>query len=302
MKTSDFPFWIQRFRHNVSNVPPAHSHDFIELVFVVEGSAKHVFEGQSYLIKKNDVFIINPGEVHTFQVDPDKSLEIINCLFLPSLIQDSWLKELGVSQSMDYFYIQPFLDKNERFHHLLNLGDQYPSRFLSLLEGMMYEYKKENTCYTTLIRLQMVELLILLSRFYNERNVNYRKSFPFHNSSNMLVQRICGYLTRNYDQKISIQDICHVFNISPRHLNRIFKQETGKTVVEMLHYIRIEKAKQFLQETNEKVIEVANRVGYDDPAFFSKLFRRFVGLSPGKYKANEAINVNTLPMVGKSSS
>jgi len=292
MKTKDFPFWIQRFRHDSNNVPPAHSHEFIELVYVIQGNAKHVFEGQSYTIKTNDVFIINPGEVHTFEVEKNKSLEIINCLFLPSLIKDSWLKELGVSQSMDYFYIHPFLDRNERFHHLLNLDVNYSTRFLTLLEGMMHEYNRENSCYSTLIRLQMVELLILLSRIYNERNSVSEKPFTTESSNNILVQRICGYLSRNYDQKVSIQDLCHIFNISPRHLNRLFKQETKKTVIEMLHSIRIEKAKQFLLETDDKVIDVAIRVGYDDSAFFSKLFRKMVGCSPGKYKGS--INVSTM--------
>ncbi|WP_175639654.1 AraC family transcriptional regulator [Metabacillus schmidteae] len=287
LKSNEFPFWIQRFYHDTFNIPAEHSHEFIELVFVVNGHGSHIFEGQSYMLKTNDIFIINPGEVHTFKIEKNESLEIINCLFLPSLIQDSWLKELGVSQSMDYFYIHPFLDKNERFHHLLNLDVSYSSRLLHLLEGMMHEYNKENSCYSTLIRLQLVELLILLSRIYNERNSQKRKSLSKQEDGKLLIQRICGYLTRNFDQKISIQNLCQLFNISPRHLNRLFKQETGQTIVEMVHNIRIEKAKQYLVETDEKVINVAIRVGYDDPAFFSRLFRRIVGCSPGKFKASK---------------
>ncbi|MCM3439471.1 AraC family transcriptional regulator [Metabacillus halosaccharovorans] len=289
MKTEEFPFWIQRFHHDSTNIPPAHSHEFIELVFVVKGNARHIFEEQSYMIKTNDVFIINPGEVHTFNIDKGESLEIINCLFLPNLIQDSWLKELGVSQSMDYFYIHPFLDNKERFHHLLNLDVNTSSRFLHLLEGMMFEYNKENSCYSTLIRLQLVELLIILSRQYNERKSRCMQPLSKQDDINILIQRICGYLTRNFDQKISIQTLCHLFNISPRHLNRLFKQETGQTIIEMVHNIRIEKAKQYLIETDEKVINVAIRVGYEDPAFFSRLFRRIVGSSPGKFKASSYI-------------
>lgn len=290
MKTKEFPFWIQRFHHDSSNLPPEHSHEFVELVYVVKGHANHIFEGQSYTIKTNDVFIINPGEVHTFQIEKNQTIEIINCLFLPAIIKDSLLKELGVSQSMDYFYIHPFLDKNERFHHLLNLDGNYSIRFLHLLEGMMYECMKENSCFSTLIRLQLVELLILLSRIYNERNSRTVRSQMIANDSQILIQRICGYLSRNYDQKISIQNLCHLFNISSRHLNRLFKQETGYTIVEMVHKIRIEKAKQFLIESNDKVINVALKVGYDDPAFFSKLFRRVVGCPPGKYKENKLVH------------
>jgi AraC family L-rhamnose operon regulatory protein RhaS len=73
----------------------------------------------------------------------------------------------------------------------------------------------------------------------------------------------------------------------------LFKKETGQTVVEMVHNIRIEKAKQFLIESDEKVINVAMKVGYDDPAFFSRLFRRVVGCSPGKYKAMGYSSINS---------
>ncbi|MFY0762321.1 AraC family transcriptional regulator [Metabacillus dongyingensis] len=286
MCIEEFPFWIKTFHHDISNLPPLHSHEFIELVYVVKGEANHVFEGKSYTIRENDVFIINPGEVHTFSLDRGGEFEIINCLFLPSLIQDSWLKAMGVSQSMDYFFIHPFLDSNERFHHLLNLNDDHFLRIRSLLESMISEFEGANSCFSTLIRIQLVELLILLSRIYNER-----KRIPCHVSSvekesKLLVQRICGYIERHYDQKISIPTICHLFCISPRHLNRLFKQELGKTVIEMAHKIRIEKAKKILIESNEKVLNVAMRVGYDDPAFFSRLFRRVVGCSPGKYKNN----------------
>lgn len=287
-----FPFWIQRCVHDHQNTPGAHSHEFIELVYVVEGTAGHVFEGQTYMIQTNDIFIINPGEVHTFNVPPGKKLEIINCLFQPNIVQDSWLKELGVTQSMDYFYIHPFLNKKERFHHLLNLDTHHSNIVLSLLEGMIYEYNNENACYSSLIRMKLVELLIVLSRIYNEKKENIIHSNKVESDNKILIQRICGYLARAYDQKISIPSLCNLFNISPRHLNRLFKQETGKTVIEMVHKIRIEKAKQFLRETDHKVINVAMRVGYEDPAFFSRLFRKWVGCSPGRYRKNEISKIS----------
>lgn len=289
MFTKDFPFCIERYYHDPLNIPAAHSHEFIELVFVVEGNADHVFEGKSYPIQTNDVFIINPGEVHTFIIKPGNYLEIINCLFLPALIQDSLLKELGVSHSMDFFYIHPFLDKDERFHHFVNLDGNYSPRFVSLLEGMIDEYKKGKSCYTTLIRMQLIELLILLSRIYSEMELNIDKSTISKNESQILVQRISGYLTRNYNQKVSIPTLCKLFGISQRHLSRLFKQETGHTIVEVVHHLRIEKAKTLLLESNDKVIEVALTLGYDDPAFFSRLFSRIVGCSPGKYKENESL-------------
>src|SRR5690625_2016408 len=131
--TEEFPFRIAQYSHDSTNTPEEHSHEFIELVYVLEGTAKHVFEGKLYPIRTNDVFIINPGEIHTFKVEPGESLEIINCLFTPAFIADSLLRELGVSRSMDFFYIYPFLDDVERFHHFINIEGNHASRFMSIL-------------------------------------------------------------------------------------------------------------------------------------------------------------------------
>src|SRR5690625_4697002 len=252
--TDQFQFHVMRYYHDSDNIPPAHSHEFIELVYVVKGKAKHVFEGKSYPIKTNDVFIINPGEIHTFDIEPEDTLEIINCLFISTFIEDSLLKELGVSQSMDFFYIHPFLDNVERFHHFINVDGNYASRLLSIFEGMIDEYKKGESCFVTLIRLQLIELLLILSRVYHDMYLNLNKTDLNKNENQRLVQRISGYLSRNYDQKITISGLCKLFSISPRHLSRLFKKETNQTVIDMLHAITIDNAKNMLLDTDYKEI------------------------------------------------
>ncbi|MCR8630674.1 MULTISPECIES: AraC family transcriptional regulator [Paenibacillus] len=284
IKEQSFPFWIRRFFHDHEHVPLLHGHDFVELVYIVRGEAQHVFAGNHYEIRAGDVFIINPGEVHTYSIQPGKEIEIINCLFLSDLIQGNWLLELGISQSMDYFYVHPFLDKRERFHRRLNLNGQDATRTLLLLETIMNEFDSRYSGFESLIRLQMVELLILLSRAYQQAEGQCGREPVRWNSKQLLVRRICGYLERYYDKKLSIPDLCELFTISPRQLNRVFKEALGMTVVNMIHQIRIERAKHLLLETDEKVITIAGKVGYEDPAFFSRLFHRQVGCSPGKYR------------------
>ena len=279
----EFPFYIMRAEHTHRSVPEIHGHEFIELVYVVRGDAQHVFEREVYELRSGDVFIINPGEVHTFQIEPDKRIEIINCLFLPHLISDSLLRELGISHSMDYFYVHPFLDNSDRFHHRLNLRGQDAVVILALLEMMMVEAKNRDSGFSTLIRLHMIELLVLLSRYYGFLQSTHKASRS--NDRERVLQRICGYLERNYDHKITLTSLTHTFNSSARQLNRMFQEELGIGVIEKVQQIRIEKAKALLVETNEKVISIASLVGYDDPSFFSRLFTRQVGCAPGEYRS-----------------
>jgi AraC family L-rhamnose operon regulatory protein RhaS len=279
----EFPFWIKRFVHSFNDKPKLHIHDFVELTFVVRGEADHLFEGEQYPIAAGDVFIINPGEVHTYMIQPGKQIEIINCLFLPHLIEDSLLLALKLSDSMDYFYVQPFLDKNERFNHRLSLQGEDAESVLFLLEDMIKEKEIGHSGHDALIRLKLIELLILLSRYYD---LNHKTSLSRTPPGEIVVRRICGYLERHFHQKISLPMLSELFNISIRQLNRLFKKENGLSVIETVHQIRIHRAKQMLRETDEKVIVIAAMVGYENPAFFSRLFNRIVGCPPGKYRAS----------------
>ncbi|MGY4691032.1 helix-turn-helix domain-containing protein [Salibacterium sp. K-3] len=284
MSEKKFPFWINHKVHTEKNIPPVHVHDFIELVYVTKGNAEHIFEGESYEVCAGDVFIINPGEVHTYNLLSGKELKIINCLFLSTLIDDIWLSDLGISESMDYFYIHPFLNKKERFHHCLNLRGSCADDIYIQFEKMSKEFENKKTGYSTLIRLQLIQMLMELSRIYREQQSSTKHLKVNHQERKILVQRIWGYLERHYDQKVSLAGLSELYNISSRHLNRVFKTETGQTVVEAVHHIRIKRAKILLSESSEKIISIAMDVGYEDPAFFTRLFTRQVGCSPGKYR------------------
>ncbi len=267
----------------MQDTPPLHGHDFVELVYVIEGQGEHVCDGRSYQLFAGDVFIINPDEEHTYYIAPQQKVEIFNCLFTPALFDENLLRGLGITNSMDYFYVHPFLDNCERFHRCLNLRGEAAAEIQSMFVKMANEYQTRQNGFEPVIRLQLVQLLIQLSRMYVHGDTTFqlnRKELE----RKTLIKRIAGYLERHYDQKLTLANLSSLFNLSSRHLNRIFKEETGKTIVEYMHHVRIYRAKKLLAESDAKIISVALEVGYDDPAFFTRLFTRKVGCSPGKYR------------------
>ncbi|WP_169082426.1 AraC family transcriptional regulator [Paenibacillus sp. PL91] len=277
----EFPFWITRM---VQTTVAEHGHEFIELVYVVQGQGVHIFQGNHYNIHAGDVFIINPGETHAYSVASGGNMEIVNCLFMPSFIPDALLQELEITASMDYFYVHPFLKQDVRFNHYLNLNGQEATSVLALLESMIREFSSRGSGHKTLIRLQMVELLVLLSRYYAYMQSHRIHRSPRQSERVMMARRISGYLERHFDKKITLQTLAGLFNVSTRQLNRLVREEFGKSVFDLLHEVRIERAKRMLLESDQKVIYIATMVGYDDPSFFSRLFVRYAGCSPREYR------------------
>lgn len=97
--------------------------------------------------------------------------------------------------------------------------------------------------------------------------------------------RALEYLHENFaDSQLSLMAVCNHLSVSLSHFSQVFKEETGKTFVEALTEIRMEKAKELLRCTNRMLYDIAEQVGYDNQAYFTVAFKKQVGLNPREYR------------------
>ncbi|GKX67235.1 response regulator [Inconstantimicrobium mannanitabidum] len=100
----------------------------------------------------------------------------------------------------------------------------------------------------------------------------------------LVIKNTVDYLNKNYKNNITLNEMAEYNNISSFYLSRLFAKETGKNFVDYLNEIRIEKAKALLKENNYKYYEIADMVGIKDAHYFSKIFKKYTGLTPSDYK------------------
>lgn len=101
---------------------------------------------------------------------------------------------------------------------------------------------------------------------------------------NSLILKAKSYIDLNYDKEITLEDVSREVNISPHYFSRLFKEETGENFIEYLTLVRIQKAKEFLEQGQYSVKEICYLVGYGDPNYFSRIFKKVVGVTPTDYK------------------
>lgn len=99
-----------------------------------------------------------------------------------------------------------------------------------------------------------------------------------------LADRAASYIQAHYAEDLSLDIIAGYSKVSPTYLSRIFAQEKGKGVQEYLTDLRLQKAKMLLLETNDKVYEIAVKVGYPDAIYFNKVFKKHTGKTPMEYR------------------
>ena len=99
------------------------------------------------------------------------------------------------------------------------------------------------------------------------------------------LSAVLDFIRKNYRQSLTIADAARAVYLSPNYLSKIFKKETGSTFKETLNRIRIEKAKELLQNPGLRHYEIAELVGYSDYKKFSEYFHKYSGCSAKEYRA-----------------
>ncbi len=108
--------------------------------------------------------------------------------------------------------------------------------------------------------------------------------------TSILIKSCIAYLQHYYASNLTLPEVAAKLGISKRHLTRIMLQELGMSPWEYLNRYRLKKARELLRNTPESISTIATQVGFDDPAYFSRIFRQHTGCSPSMYRDQKLIS------------
>lgn len=247
-----------------------HSHDFIEMAFVLSGHGNYRIDDRIYEVSEGDLIVINAGQKHQALVCDTSN---------PTT-------EFFVGFSDIQF---PGLPGN----HLplpggtpiLHTTGDLRQKFFKLSTSMTAENAISQTGRYLMLKSYLVQMLVLLLRTQCEPvPIDTGYSFETLNKT-YIVEQLVSYLEDHYAEKISLDQIAENMYLSPFYISRIFKSETGDTPIHHLINIRLERAKELLEQgTKGSIQEIAAAVGYDDAYHFSKLFKKRYGIPPSRIR------------------
>lgn len=251
-----------------------HSHEFLQVAFVMSGTGKCRIDDQVYDLEEGDLLILNPGVMHQALIIEGNATPNTDFYVAAS---DFQLEGLAVS-TLPLPTGEPVLHTTgELRQKLFRICSSMDAENTACRPGHYYMMK----AYT----LQMLTLIIR-EQFEPVERASGR-TFDYVNKK-YVVEQIIGYFEDHYSEKISLDQIADNMYLSPFYISKIFKSETGDTPIRHLINIRLEKAKEILQKGECSCIqEVAASVGYDDAYHFSKLFKKRFGISPSHVKKLE---------------
>lgn len=253
---------------------PGEKHDFWELVYVDSGEVEVTADDKTYQLKKDDIIFHKPNEFHSISGNKQVASSVVIISFVCESISMSLFENVIIKATHEHRKIIGKFIAEAKNVFKSDLGRVYdPSNRLEEAmfgsEQMMYMY--------------LSQLLILLKRTDENKKMTRKSGLLKRQFENDVVNDIIKYLEKNMSEVITLDDICNTFYLSKTYLKRMFKKETGYTVMSYLKEIRMEKAKHLIREEKLNMSEIAKFVGFDSLSYFSSSFKNHVGLSPSAY-------------------
>lgn len=254
-----------------------HTHDYIELMYVLQGSAAHILDGVSTTISKGDYLIVDYGVYHQYTPIGDKPFIVLNCLFSPRLFDRALTNR---------FHLQDITDSSAFNVHFYFLKDR-PNKFIyhdtdghvkTTLEYLVNEYNRKDLGYKEIIRCHLTLLLLEMMRTVKLPDVE--------SDGNDIVSHITNYTKQHFAEKLTLEGITQDFHYSLPYISHMFKKQTGLTFRDFLQQIRIKESCRLLATTQEPVSSIIEAVGYTDFKAFNTIFKRQTGMTPSQFRKN----------------
>lgn len=277
------PVGMTRF-HSDDEPPPsappsgAHTHDFVVLAFFERSGGSLMLDGERWDIQAGDVVLISPGQVVAYQPGHDRPHDPHGwgVFFLPEVLgsQASGLRLSWRSHPLLFPFVGGMAGSTQR----LRVPPEDQPTWSARLAGLWDELHRSDDGHVEAVRAQLTLLLVAVARLAGPLGMEERgRPDPF-------LARVLGVIEQRYHQGISLSDVAREVNLTPGHLTTVVREQTGRTVLEWITERRMTEARRLLVHSTMPVGEVARRVGYDDPAYFTRSFRRTHGTTPSEWR------------------
>ncbi len=251
-----------------------HSHDFVEIVYIMEGSGRQCINDEEFDVKTGDLLFVNYGCTHAFQVD--EKLVAYNLMIRVDYFTKNMIKD-------DNLFYMLALTSFEKIQHELNdksplvsfKFDEYDD-MISLFKNIELELSK-NEIGKSLILDSYINIILCKV---------FRKIFVKDSDKDLLIpQDILDYITEHFNEKISLNDLSQRCFYNPAYFSRLFKKAFNMSFTDYIMDVRLKHCCELLKNTDYSIARIIEECGFSDRNTFYERFKNKYGCTPIEYRS-----------------
>lgn len=259
-----------------------HRHEFFQIEANLTGDSHHIIGGRRCDYPARSLVFVLPYRVHCASHAPDPRYYVIN-FAVDFLRSDFSLSPLEMEEASitQYPELAPFIYEGyvdfvfdeRQFVHIQTLLERMTTLHASRRLG-------------TVSRLQgtLLELIGFATECHAEQLQTVAENRVYLEGRSDSLGRVLKFIDENLARPISLNEVAEAAFLSPSYLSQLLKKQTGQAFVEWLTARRMQRARELLAHTGDRVSAIANAVGFSDEAYFARRFHQLFGMSPSKYR------------------
>lgn len=249
----------------VRYVMPLHWHSEAEILRVRSGTFTLYLNNECYHLTAGDVVWISPGTLH--RGEPN------NCIYECAVFD--LRVACGYSVSKISALIQPIISSRVTLAPICEATVELTSQLMDILAEQAPYYELAATAVITTLLYRFYTVGAVTHEVQNDKRILHHRA-----RMALLVDKI----ERDYATKITLRDLAELAGMNEKYLCRFFKSYTGSTPIEFVNRLRVERACHEITVNQKSVTDVAYECGFNELSYFSKIFKKYKGVTPGSYK------------------
>jgi AraC-like DNA-binding protein len=248
-----------------------HHHDNLELVVIAGGEGQHRTRDGRWPLRRGDVFVVPVGMPHGYERVRD--LRLANIVYDPARLALPLRRLAALPGYHALVALEPRLRGRQGFAGHLHLDEARLAWLLAAVAELEQELRERAPGWEDAASAGLLRILIRLARLYAEHDSPEARL-------TVRLGAVLAHIDAHLDRELDVAALCRIGGMSKSTLERGFRALFGAPVMRHVIRLRLEAARAMLAADDQPIAEIARRVGIADPNYFSRLFRRHLGVAP----------------------
>ncbi len=258
-------------RHTVEE---PHTHEFVELVYVLSGEMENYVDNRKYILTKGDILFINYNQVHRYVAQTD--LSFVNLLLKPEFMSKKLINSRNIYEIF-YLFISGEMEDIESNRPGIRLTGKEMIMLERIIDNCIDEFQGKQKGYLNILHGYMQIIFNIIIRNMGQWHDSVKRIKPALND-------IIRYIDEHYNQKLTVEALAKRCFYNTSYFSRVFRECCGKSCTAYIKEKRLTEAVSLLENTNLPVEEIIRQVGYSDKSLFYKQLKEFAGMTPTRLR------------------